>query len=299
MLNVNYNNSSKPSEDKVHYQNIISYLKWGLSITGLLIAAIATVAIYFAFNSVKEIKEELRLAKDEHNQTVKDLTEQTQHLRDDAKETVNQIRDDSRSAVQSTRDYSENELSRISASTRQVALTETQKELATIFGTDKIQQLIQNQAVAEIKSKVGEIVDDKVKNISRINDAASQMRVGLKSGLKALESYYQTSQSTYDSLMAKNLYDQITADYFRVRSTDSIQGFDKAFDLHPLKMKGNILSDSTDKVVLEKVIRMINREEDLNLVSHFMLWLAKETRINFRPFEYDRINRWYDNLIKK
>lgn len=69
--------------------------------------------------------------------TIKGLNDQIVDLKKDAKETISQIKYDSKEAVVSTKEYSENEISRISLSTKQAALDETQKQLSYILGLIK------------------------------------------------------------------------------------------------------------------------------------------------------------------
>lgn len=73
------------------------------------------------------------------------------------------------------------------------------------FGTDKIQNLIQNQAVKEIKSKINDIVDEQIQNMSAINDAASEMRIGRPTGLEKLKMFFTHPLSKQDSLQEKKI----------------------------------------------------------------------------------------------
>ena len=271
----NNSNNKTESEEKLHYESLTSYLKTIVSIAGTAIGIMAGVAIYFSYSNVKDMKDDLKEIKKDYAETVIGLHNQIVDLKKDAKETALQIKEDSRDAVNSTKEFSENEISRISVSTRQTALDETQKQLANIFETDKIKNLIQNQAVKEIKSKMTAIVDEQTQNMSAINDAASEMRIERPEGTKKLKAYFQNPVNVQDSLQAKKLYDQISQDYMEViNRTDTAMLFKYYYSqidtsasavtkiFIPIHITNNKLPiDSNERKELDDLMKVINNKK--------------------------------------
>ncbi len=295
------------SEEQQHYESMISFLKWGIGIAGSLIAIIAAVAITVSYNSIKDLKTDmsadLKDLKNNYSSKVDELKSQIIELKSDAKETVLQIKDDSKDAVESTKEYSEKEISRISTSTSQIALGETQKQLDNIFATDKIQNLIQTQAVKEIKSKVVDIVAEQTKEFGNISDAAAQVRAYRFSGLRKLRSYFINSRNPLDSLIAKNLYDQISIDFYN-QIESQVKEEKKDF----LKFDSSAIQDlrngklPTNQALLNEIssaISNVNSEEyDLFSCIYSIYELRILTNIKFEILDIDTVNKWYKNLKK-
>ncbi len=268
----------------------------------MCIATILTIALSFTYTNVKEMKDDLKDIKSEYNNNVKDLKSQILELKTDAKETVNQIRDDSKAAVLSTKEYSENELSRISTSTRQLALTETQNQLDNIFATDKIQNMIQTNAVREIKTKVVDIVSEQTKNVGDISDAAAEMRAYKFSGRDRLRSYFINPKRSLDSLIAKQLYDQIALDFFN--QTDRQVKGDKinllqSYDSNSLQLlrSGILPKNTTLGNELPSMIKDVNGFEyalDQTIWNIYRLRII--TGIDFQILDIEAVNKWYKGL---
>jgi hypothetical protein len=286
--------ATQPSDPKtpeqIHYENISSFFKWGIGLSGTLIGLIASFAIFISYKDRNDMK-------DEYRNTLTELKSQITELKDDAKTKAQSIKDDAKDAVKSTQDYSEREIDRIKVSTNEIALKETQKQIETIFATDKIQNLIENQAVKEIKSKVSEIVAEQTKNIYQIDDAASSMRNGNLEGLKRLKSYFTNSISQTDSLRALNLYTAICETYDKIGSFYVAQ---KTFQLIPIEIIDNQLPrDKYQRDVLTNLVNEINDETgDLTHIGLKIATLSAYTNKHFKCFQFDEISSWFNGLKK-
>lgn len=300
------NNSTK-TEQQEHYESLISLLKYGLSFAGVVVGIITTVALWFTWSNVKDMKGDMKTeladAKESYKGTIKDLNAQISDLKKDASVTIDRIQQDARLAVSSTEDYSQKEISRISSSTKQIALNETQKQLDYIFGTDKIQNLIQNQAVKEIKNKVIDIVSEQTKNVGDISDAAAEMRAYKFSGRSRLRAYFINPKNTFDSAIAKQLYDQISADFFTImrEQADKKEVILSKYDSASLAKLRNKEFPSGTPLAGEvmNIISMVNGTQyDLFQCVWGIYELRIFTNIDFQIIDVEAVNKWYDALKK-
>lgn len=291
--------------EQIHYENLSSFLKWGIGIAGTIIAAIASIAIYVSYSDRNSMR-------DEYSNTIKDLRTQIVDIKNDASQTGKDVKENLRNEVLATKQYSDNELAKIQAKTSVLAIDETKKQIESIFATDKIQNIIQNQAVKEIKNKVSDIVNNETKNLSKINDAASEMRVGRIQGMDKLMYYFQHSGNYNDSTLAKNLYDQILQDYrdINLQYRDSSSKIDYYYpdssnrallsQIKPIHIINNRFpTDPSEKNELLFLINNVNdKNNDLNLLSYYIGWLSRVTNLNFIPFQLKEINDWFNKLIR-
>lgn len=318
-------NRNRQSEEKLHYDSLIKFLTTTLGITGGAITVIVGIALYWTYNNVSDLKKEYKDA-------VADFTKQTTDLKNDEKETIKSIKEDAnqtvaitkadskeaistakldlRDQINSTNEATQNEIARIRAETNRLALIETQSQVEKIFKSDKIQDIIENQAVKEIKEKVTSLVYNSTKNLTKINDAASQMRRGFTPGLPKLRSYFIHPNNSNDSLLAKDLYDQICADYHSValKSQKSfIEYLNVEFNNPNPKYSGFKIiqnkypSDLKDQKFLTYLVDIIKNEKQeygLDDVSFSIVLLSTISGQPFKPFEIDEISKWYNGLIR-
>ncbi len=288
------------TEEQLHYESMISYAKWALGFSGSVIAAIIAFGLYFTYQDRNAMKEE-------YTKAITDLRGQLAELKNDAEKKTDGIKNDAKDAVKSTQEYSEKEISRIKTTTNDIALQETQKNIAAIFATDKIQNLIQNQAVKEIKSKLPAIVDERTKNISKIDAAAATMISGHIEGLKLLQSYFLNPESSEDSLRAKKLYDDICMDY--ENRTPKMFGGSRPVNLpisDSIELRNSLRNGElpTTRLSRDAVVSIIanikdpENKHDLNMKAYFIYALNYATGTHFKCFEFDKINDWFNGLRK-
>lgn len=281
--------SRTKSEEQIHYEHLSSFLKWAISIAGTIIATVAAFAIYISYSDRNAMT-------DEYTKAISNLQNQIKDLKAEANAKNQEIHDYAKEAVQFNLEYSEREISRVKEASYETAIAETKKEVEGIFASDKIQNIIQNQAVKEIRGKVGEIVAEETKNINKINDAANRMRIGMRQGMIELQGYFKRPDNPDDSLRAKELFDRICKDYLDVK-TRQLKYFEYPIQSISLK-KGQTELTEREKLVLKTTIDEINTLEDLDEVALRIVGLSKAVNEDFKPFEFDRINAWYNGLKK-
>lgn len=277
-------NSSK-SPEQIHYENLISFLKWAIGISGSIIAILASVAIFVSYGDRNSMK-------DEYMKTIENLKIQISEIKQEAKETQQSIKNDLREEVNYSKEYSAKEISNIKIETNNLALAETKKQIDNIFATNKIQYLIEEQAVNEIKKKLPQIINEQTKNDFNINYAATNMRNGIREGERILKSYYLFPESKDDSIKAKRIYDQICTRY------------NNAADLY-LKdnpcvnyyNNGKLPDDKYTRQGLESVIKELNDPgTDLTRSAFLIRCLSTSAKKDFKCFEINEVNEWYNSL---
>lgn len=297
------------SEAQLHYESVTTFFKWAIGIAGACVSVIVAIALYSTYSNIGEMKrdmrEDLKEVKTKYDNSIQELKSQISDLKQDAQLTVENIRNDSKEAVLSTKEYSQNELSRISKTTNQLAITETRNQLDNIFATDKIQNLIQTQAVKEVKNKVVEIVAEQTKNFGDISDAASEIRQYKKSARIRLMSYFLRPKNVSDSLIAKQLFDQITSD-FEKSFTDDIKNDPNNSNwifttdgVNSLK-KGEIPKDPKDEQKLWQMYSLLKESSEYDLYQsiHTVARLRSITGLNFHLLDLERAEKWFENLKK-
>jgi hypothetical protein len=281
------NDTHPKTSEQLHYESIRSFLIWALGIVGTLIVTVAAFAIFISYNDRNAMKEE-------YTKAISDLRFQISDLRNDAKEKAQSIKEDAKDAVKSTQEYSEKEISRIIISTNQIAQQETQKQIAAIFATDKIQNIIENQAVKEIKSKVSQIVEEQTKNDYSIQYAATRMRQGIRDGEKTLKQYYLKAENTEDSIKARKLYDEICKPY-----QDIAINYIKTHPVVNFYNNGRMPDDKYVRQGLENIMKEINDPNtDLSRLAFIIIALRESAKRQFKCFETREINDWFNGLKK-
>lgn len=266
--------------EEIEYKNLKNYL---LTLLGFA-AAFAGWIVYLTFEDRKAIKED-------YEKTIIELKGEIKELKTDTKESIS-----------NTNRYAQEEISRIKFTTNQIALEETEKQLSNIFGTDKIKNLIQDEAVKEVKNKVLEIVDEETKNIIMISDAGNFMRAGNHKAYIKLSNYSKNSENERDKRYASSLLNEILSDYYLAYKNASKQYIEKG-DFHQMGsdyglQKKNQVAITKDDIV-HQLVRSINYPDlELNALSDNIMTLVNLTGVDFKLFEIDKINEWYKNWEK-
>lgn len=274
------------THEQLHYESMISYLKWAIGIAGGLIAVIAAVAIFVTFSDRNAMREE-------YTNAIKELKTQIADIKNDAKDKTQSIRDDAKDAVRTTQEQAGKEISGITLSTHDAAIRETEKQISLIFETNKIQDLIETKAISEIQQKLTPLLEKQTKSITSISDAAAGMRAGQFRAMQKLEDFFMHPKNSFDSLTAKNVYDEIC------RSFED-QVHDKMKYLQQLSFSitdNHLPTVPRQQNELKGVIDVINDPAtDLSTIADVIVLLSMATHQDFKPFEIDRINSWYSTL---
>lgn len=278
------------SQDEIEYHKITSFYEKVMYFTLGASLIFGTIIGLLTFSDRKSMLEE-------KDKTITELTKKINDLKEDTEKKVNDLKDDTEKSIIKTNKYAEEEISRIKIATNQIALNETQKQLSYIFGTDKIQNLIEKEAVSQVKEKVITIVKAETENLSLISDAASKMRIGHLEGFLKLKKMSVELPNSTDRYNAKKLLDEISQDYFLVSNKYYSDSEADSVLMYPTQT--NLVSIKQQKKnLIEELVKDINKEHNLNIVADDINRLSKITGQNFKPFEFEKINSWYKEWSK-
>jgi len=296
----------KKSEEEIHYQSITKFLLWAVGITGALMVTIAGTSIYFSFQDRKEMKAEYKETLDAF---ISQIKEAKQEARQESRETEKNLFERSRYDIASTKDDYRNELSLIQSETHRLALDETQKQIADIFKTDKIQAIIEKNAIGELKDKLPSTIADYTKKLPKVLEAANWMREGSQKGVDLLKSYFN-SENEFERDMSKKIYEDLLTDYRKKYSEytpkqciDTLKNFGIGIpNLHPI-VNNRYPTDKDNIDVLTILMSILNDSYLSNRCGLYgqalaIKCLALISGKSFQPFEIYEINQWFDGLKK-
>jgi hypothetical protein len=202
------------------------------------------------------------------------------------------------------------QLDNITTETRQSAKAQTEKEISGIFKSDKIQTLIEKNAIGELKDKLPTTIAEYTKRLPKILEAANLMRGEAPEGLELLKSYFN-STSEFERAQSRITYEDICNDYYKQYSEVTPDQYIKKFKdyqitispIHPIK--NNIFP--REKLDVDNLILLMSIINDNYKQPRYMLGiraiaikaLSYISGKPFVPFETDEINEWYKALKKQ
>jgi hypothetical protein len=260
---------------------------------------ISAFTIWVTYSDRNAMNADRKAMQDDYKQTIKEL-----------KEEIKSVKTESEQSIEKIKQNAEGELQRVNFSTNRIALEETQKQLSNIFGTEKIQYLIKEQAVKEVKNKVVDIVTDETKNFYSISNAATQMRLGKYQAMEDLKEYAESLSNIRDRETAKQLYTQICEEYQKnivlnvsisTTTTDPLQYYKISIYKEKYKEAATTLNTNDEKYknitnaeIIEHVIKLVNdKTRNLNEIATYIAVISQLSNNDFRAFEIEKINNWH------
>ncbi len=120
------------------------------------------------------------------------------------------------------------------------------------------------------------------------------MRNGNYNALKMLKYYSENSENLMDRERAKNLLNQISKDFFEIYKDADFEflkkswtDIGKAWGIYDNK-------DISEVEIITYLVNYINNPDNrLEDVCYDILILSKISKQNFKPFEFEKINKWF------
>jgi len=288
------------TEEQKHYESVKSFLIWGVSVAGALISAVGIVIAVLTFKDRSEMKDSYEKQIDKYAQSIRDIkTEAIQSQKETSEKSEKEIK--------YLNDISEKQLASIVSETRQSATAQTQKEIADIFKSDKIQAIIEKNAIGEIKEKLPQILVDYTQKSTPIIEGYNLMKAGQPEGIEILKSYF-ASVSIFERDLAKGYYQKAYESYESFCSNINQDQFlarlrNTQITISPLnKIAGNLYpknkADIDNVKLLTTVINNPGNQYGLYQIAMATKALSFIADKNFIFFEKDDINNWYKGLKK-
>lgn len=257
--------AASPSATREHYENMISFHKWIVTMTLGALTLIVSVALGVFW---------------------KDMS---------------QVRSEAAAAVGAARDSATREISAVRGEAANIALTEAQKRVDEAFKTTNVVSMVE----AAAKRQVGPVIERQVNaevdrvmaslqgdisTMGQLVDIGMKVRVGLRDGLEELAAQVRTSPSENIRLRAKSLLDSITADYETV-GVANLRDRKLQHALDALEFYG--LGQLKDQPSLVPgLLDVIRRDRNLNRVAFAFLALREASGRQFKMFDFADVNRW-------
>lgn len=314
----------RKSEEQIHYESLANYLKYVVGIAGALIVAVASVAIFFTYGDRQSMNEENdKLRTEFKNQMAESRSEMKSsyyaelerfdkniaEMKTDAKTQQLYLGDRYDKQVEDLKQSSKDQLGSITLETRRAATEQTQKEIAAIFQTDRIQKVIEQHAIGELKDKLPATLSVYVKEYPRIIEAATMMKAYLPTGEKKLKGFFN-SESIFERNTSRSVYTQIIEELFApmyavnkdsiwIKASEADVGVKS--QLHKI-IDNKYPTNPQDVNNLESLIKVLKSKGDDNSLYQFAWAYVALSYISGRAFEIfnsEPVFKWYDALSKK
>lgn len=276
------NNEDFKKYEKLHYDKHIEFFKWMMGISGGAISIIVAVSLWFTYATIKDYKEAVK----------EDM--------DTIKRDVKEMKNESMATMKETNQYFERQIPLIKAEAEAIALMEVRKSISAEFDSKNIRDLIEATAEQKFSGKLDKLIEakmestfDKIDDQSRIMTsmiyATDQIRFGLKKGWTILDSIRITHSSKSVRSMALELQEKKRQDY-----EDAVMGYNTLTDtvLQTYIFHQDTMIQHDLNRLVEKLVEIITKKEDLNDVAVATTALRKITGIRFKMFDFDEVEEW-------
>jgi len=274
------------TEEQKHYESLISFFKYAISITGLFLSIIISVGIWFTYTSFtdfkQEIKDNLKETKDEIKYSLDNSKKEIAKVNDVAINTTAQVKEQANNTILDIKDKATTE-----------ALIASRQKVEETFKRNNIQDLINKTAKEEIETRVDKMVKDQIeisntKLMEVLNVmpdfmlAVDKFRVGDTKGLVYLDSIKRFSKDPLKSRIADKIIQEKKLDYIRAYKDESKEDLFSFLGIKP----------DTPYIALKSILkRIILTDGDLNKVCRATVLLSKCSGQKIEIFDFDYIRR--------
>jgi hypothetical protein len=253
------------SAAKEHYEYLISFHKWIVTVTLGALGVIGSLGLWFFY---------------------KDMS---------------QVRAEARAAVEATKDWAGQEISAIRQEAARLAVTEAHERVDDAFKTTNVVSMVESAARRQVAPIIERQVNREVDRVmatlqndvtvmGQLADLGVKMRIGLRSGLEGLAAEAKTAPNGTTRLRAQSLLDSISADYEtlvlsdlrEVHAQHALDGLE-SWGLGELRKKPSVVPGLVD---------VIHQNPHLEHVSYAFLALREATGYPFKMFDIEALDRW-------
>jgi hypothetical protein len=312
------NQTTYRDPDKVHYENLISFFKYAVTIGASALAIMASAAAYFTYSSVKDSREDIK-------SSMKDIKDDIEKIKGEAITTIRGTRDEvdkqanvlnaqvNKQVYELNKQVKE-QIPLIKENAENLALSAVRKSINEQFEASNIRELISTTADRKLQSQVGGIlnqkiqsatrdVDEQAKALARLSIAVDQIRAGDRRWFDTVENMSKYHKLPIIRELAATMLKQKINDYKvafgSYNPTDSIIELPTGFATATLAiMMGNGEKKEADHVI-EVLVKTIITSKDLNAVSKAYKALNFVVGKNFEYFNSVEVNEWYRNTYPK
>ncbi len=147
--------STNPTEAQLHYESLTSAFKWMVGMGSTFLAFCIAVASYLTYNSMKDLRAEIKESKDEAKAELMNIrleAEKTQlSIRSRMDGTIEDLTDN----VNRTQNVATEQISGFKV----LALNEAKAKVEEVFKTRNLEQLVESIAKSSLEAKMTDIAD--------------------------------------------------------------------------------------------------------------------------------------------
>jgi hypothetical protein len=270
---------SKKEDNK--YEKLISYFKYLVTVTGSAITIIVAVALYFTYNNLSELRNEVRESSIEYKETIKEFNDYAQN------------------AIDQTQNQTNKQISLISTEAKQLALTAAKEKIEQTFESENINKLIEDAAERKLENEIDLIVNKKLSDANKIIDEqlniipnlilyTDNVRQGDRKAFEFLDSLYRNTNNEKIKELTKNIIAGKTKDYDEaITMTINELKFKSPFDLLLGVEKNSIINQDTS-IMINNLIDYINKSSDLNEIAN-SFYILRHLGVDIQTFDFQKL----------
>ena len=280
---------NNPSQEKMHYDSLISLFKYVIGATTLL----AGVVVFMIGSSLTEIKKTI-------SDDVKESAKKLESVKSDADKTVADTKANAKEVLQYTRDLTTIQINLLKEEAKNLALSSARNKVEEAFKNNNVQTLIDVTARKEINDKLKEVVKEETDKTREVFSYQIQLTIAFdqigkrnRESLNYMDSLSNDAENEVIRKFSKELLIQKGKDY------------DQELNLHRFPKDGSqpILSryrqimtkrlflseDATDNEIIKSIIARIKTDTDVRMIAHLYEHLRMLSNIDFMRMLNERI----------
>lgn len=288
------------SNEQIHYESITNYFKYLVGITATAITILAGVAIFFTFNNISELRNEVK------NNSVEIKEEITRNLKGVENE-IGEVKSSAVSTIETIQRQANNEIESFKNKIQTNVTDETKSRVDQAFEENSIRELVEKTAEEKLREQLDEIVKEQVqrsqenlekqmKFVPIIILAVDKVRWGDRAGVEILDSLRNFENDPVIREQANKIYLEKMNDYNEVYKTfwkdHSLKNMVKNLEIKSEINEGDTLAFMKELSIIVKESREIDR------VVHAILAINLLTEQEIKVFDFQRAALVCDSYVQ-
>ena len=281
----------KKTEEQRHYENIISFFKWSLGITGTFFLVILTAAGILFFKDRHDLNDDIKSYLKESKDQIREMTNEARGSLNDTKNQYEHLTNELQLDA-------ERNLSEIRNEAKILAINTSQKKVIETFKENNIQQIIDDAAKRSIDERVNQYIEKKVNDAEseiyttietslRLSGYMDLMFMGNREGLDKLQKIAEKEPNTKSGLLANKIIKIKSEDYREYFQSNYGENLSKYLDY--LEIPLDIRKDKVQLV--DTLIKIIEKEnQGLHEIACATIALEKLGYGHFDVFNFNQIS---------
>jgi hypothetical protein len=286
---------NNPSQEKLHYDSLISLFKYVIGATTLIVGFI----VFLIGNSLNEIKKTI-------NEDVKLSSMKLDSIKTDAKRTMAEAKGEATVMLQYTKDITDLKIALLRDNAIEAAKSSAENRVNDFFRSYNLQSYLDTTTRKVVSIKLNAVVKeetDKTRDIFKYMSKIQILydRIGKQdvAALYELDSLSNYCDNEAIQKLSKELLIQRGKEFdenykFVSFSTTAVADSEDDF----LQVLG-LSTTSTTEEIGRKVVYEIKQHPQLSTLTRYYLLLRRKTGIDFKTFDSKPVFDWYNSNYRK